>query len=63
MLLGYLDYFYEVLIFFIFLFLYDRSLAVLIVKINIFNNLDYFVLLVFLMGQSVGIFLKYLFRD
>ena len=38
MLLGYLDYFYKVLIFFIFLFLYDRSLAVLIVKINIFNN-------------------------
>ena len=63
MLLGYFDYFYEVLIFFIFLFLYDRSLAVLIVKINIFNNLDYSVLLVFLMGQSVGIFLKYLFRD
>ena len=63
MLLGYLDYFYEVLIFFIFLFLYDRSLAVLIVKINIFNNLDYSVLLVFLMAQSVGIFLKYLFRD
>ena len=63
MLLGYLDYFYEVLIFFIFLFLYHRSLAVLIVKINIFNNLDYSVLLVFLMGQSVGIFLKYLFRD
>ena len=49
--------------FFIFFFLYDRSLAILIVKIIIFNNLDYSVLLVFLMGQSADIFLKYLFRD
>ena len=44
--------------FFIFLFLYDRSLAVLIVKIKIFNNLEYSVLLVFLMGQSAGILFK-----
>ena len=44
--------------FFIYLFLYDRSLAVLIVKINIFNNLEYSVFLVILMGHSAGIFFK-----
>ena len=44
--------------FFIFLLLYDRSLAVLIVKINIFNILEYSVFSVVLMGHSAGIFFE-----
>ena len=44
--------------FFIFLLLYDRSLAVLIVKINIFNNLEHSVFSVVVMGHSADIFFK-----